>query len=219
MKIDSFLGKYFFLSNFYNKAPFEYNGMRFQNSEAAFQAAKSSSYSERTAFTTLDPREAKKRGREIELRKDWEDVKVQIMEDVIRAKFAQNKPLRVRLIETGDAELVEGNSWGDTFWGADAVTGKGENHLGKILMKIRDECRLTNLERIRALPASELAEILVKEIEVNEGDEGCDGEWYDYYVTSYEAPDGQQFYTFEDAVEHTAYWLSRKVIDTQHEQC
>lgn len=61
------------------------------------------------------------------------------MEEIVRAKFSENETLKNMLLATGDAELKEGNTWNDTFWGIDQKTGSGENHLGKILMKIRDE--------------------------------------------------------------------------------
>ena len=63
------------------------------------------------------------------------------MEEVVRAKFTQNPDLAARLGATGTMPLVEGNSFGDTIWGVDAKTGKGENNLGKILMKVRAELR------------------------------------------------------------------------------
>ena len=108
--IDEFRGKYFFLSNFY-PAPVEYQGYRFENNEAAFQAAKGP---ERMRdFCGLNPQSAKRLGRRIELRSDWEEVKFDVMYQVCRAKFLQNPELAKMLIETGDAELVEGNTWGD----------------------------------------------------------------------------------------------------------
>ena len=61
------------------------------------------------------------------------------MEEIVRAKFYQNPQLAEKLIATADRKIVEGNTWHDTFWGVDAATGKGENHLGVILMKIREE--------------------------------------------------------------------------------
>lgn len=82
---------------------------------------------------------AKRQGRQVALREDWEEVKVGLMEEVVRAKFFQNPDLGKRLLATGDTPLVEGNTWGDTCWGVDTRTGQGENHLGLILMKIRGE--------------------------------------------------------------------------------
>jgi N-glycosidase YbiA len=78
------------------------------------------------------------RGKRVALRSDWEVVKVGIMEQCLRSKFAGSE-LRSLLLSTGDAELVEGNTWNDRFWGV--CRGKGQNHLGKLLMRIRSELR------------------------------------------------------------------------------
>ena len=139
--IDSFRGKYYFLSNFF-PAEVTYNGLTYQNNEAAFQAQKTYSKEERIEFTTLEPRDAKRRGRRVRLRRDWEQVKDRIMEEIVRAKFSQNEELKEQLLATGDAQLVEGNRWNDRYWGVDIQSGVGENHLGKILMKVRSELRL-----------------------------------------------------------------------------
>ena len=136
-KIDGFYGKYFFLSNFY-PTPVVYNGMRFNNTEAAFQAAKCPYRMEE--FCGLNPSDAKRLGRRVHLRDDWEEVKDQVMYDVCVAKFTQSPPLTIALMETGNAELIEGNTWGDKVWGV--CNGVGENRLGKILMRIRDELRV-----------------------------------------------------------------------------
>ena len=61
------------------------------------------------------------------------------MEEIVRAKFGQNPVLADKLLATGDTLLIEGNTWGDKFWGVDTRVGQGENHLGKILMKVRAE--------------------------------------------------------------------------------
>ena len=140
--IDSFRGKYYFLSNFF-PAEVTYNGLTYQNNEAAFQAQKTYSKEERIEFTTLEPRDAKRRGRRVRLRKDWEQVKDRVMEEIVRAKFSQNEELKEQLLATGDAQLVEGNRWNDRYWGVDIRSGVGENHLGKILMKVRSELRLS----------------------------------------------------------------------------
>lgn len=140
--IGSFRGKYYFLSNFF-PAEVTYNGLTYQNNEAAFQAQKTYSKEERIEFTTLEPRDAKRRGRRVRLRKDWEQVKDRIMEEIVRAKFSQNEELKEQLLATGDAQLVEGNRWNDRYWGVDIRSGVGENHLGKILMKVRSELRLS----------------------------------------------------------------------------
>ena len=137
-KISQFRGKYYFLSNFY-PATVTYDGLTYQNSEAAFQAQKCVSFSEKEPFTKMLPDEAKKEGRFVHLRDDWEDVKYSVMEEIVRAKFYQNPDIRERLLKTGDAYLEEGNFWGDRTWGV--VNGNGKNWLGEILMKIREELK------------------------------------------------------------------------------
>lgn len=134
--IDNFRDAYAFLSNFYD-VPVEYNGLCFCNSEAAFQAQKTVDETERVQFTNLDASNAKRLGRIISLRDDWERVKIQVMYEVCYAKFIQNPRLAKWLIETGDEILVEGNTWNDKFWGV--CNGEGANNLGKILMAIRTE--------------------------------------------------------------------------------
>ena len=136
--IDSFRGEYFFLSNFY-EVPVTYGGVTYTNNEAAFQAQKSTDIADRLRFSELPPSQAKRLGRRIALRKDWEQVKISIMTEIVRAKFTQNPELADKLIATGDAHLEEGNDWGDRTWGT--VNGVGANNLGKILMQIRDEIK------------------------------------------------------------------------------
>lgn len=71
------------------------------------------------------------------MRRDWEDIKYDAMYNCVKAKFEQNPDLAEKLIATGDAYLEEGNTWGDRIWGT--VNGIGQNHLGKILMRVRQE--------------------------------------------------------------------------------
>lgn len=91
------------------------------------------------AFIGLPPNRAKAMGRRVKLRKDWEDVKNRIMYEICLAKFVQNKELRDALLSTKDEELIEGNTWNDTYWGI--CNGKGLNMLGKVLMRVRSELR------------------------------------------------------------------------------
>lgn len=138
MVIDTFDGEYAFLSNFYD-AEVKYNGVVYPNSEAAFQAQKCPTRAREFA-NTKTPGQAKRLGRNVPLRADWKDVRIQVMEEIVRCKFIQHPKLAKKLLATGDAELIEGNWWHDCFWGVcDEV---GENHLGKILMKIREEIRI-----------------------------------------------------------------------------
>lgn len=134
--IDKFEGKHYFLSNFYN-APIEYEGFTYENNEAAFQAQKD--LARRSEFVKLPPNKAKSLGRRVNLREDWDEVKVNIMYEIVLAKFIQNENLKRRLINTGNASLIEGNWWKDTFWGV--CNGEGRNELGIILEKIRNELK------------------------------------------------------------------------------
>jgi predicted NAD-dependent protein-ADP-ribosyltransferase YbiA (DUF1768 family) len=74
------------------------------------------------------------------VRIDWPQVRLGIMDDLLRQKFAAGSELATMLVAI-DGHIAEGNSWGDTFWGVDLVTGEGENNLGRLLMTIRDELR------------------------------------------------------------------------------
>jgi ribA/ribD-fused uncharacterized protein len=135
--INSFTGDYYFLSNFY-MASVSYNGWDYTNNEAAFQAQKTKNRRLRfQLFSKASPSEAKATGRKIDLRSDWEEVKDKVMYEIVLAKFTQNPDLKEKLLATGDEHLEEGNTWGDTTWGT--VNGIGENRLGRILMKVRNE--------------------------------------------------------------------------------
>lgn len=141
--INSFVGPCRFLSNFY-PSEITYEGITYPTVEHAFQASKTTILSLRAGMALLPtPDEAKKAGRKLALRADWEDIKDQVMEDCVRLKFAIPE-LKEKLLATGDEELVEGTWWHDQYWGicfCDLHQGKGENHLGKILMKIREELK------------------------------------------------------------------------------
>ncbi len=134
--INEFDGKHHFLSNFWEH-PIVWLGIDFNSVEAAYQASKALSLIIAREFSTLPPGQAKKKGRLITVRPDWENVKLGIMESLVRIKFTDNPWLKEQLLATGDEELIEGNWWGDTFWGV--CKGVGQNNLGKILMQVRQE--------------------------------------------------------------------------------
>lgn len=138
MNILSFRGKYYFLSNFYDAALI-YDGIWYGNAEAAFQAQKCMKKEEKERFSHLPASEAKRLGRKVYMRQDWNRIKVDVMKNILRAKFDQNPDIQYKLMETGNAMLAEGNTWGDTFWGVDMITGEGKNMLGELLMQIRKE--------------------------------------------------------------------------------
>ena len=140
--INCFNGKYAFLSNFYG-SPVNYNGLSYLNNEAAFQAQKTLDENIRKEFTQLPPNLAKRKGRKVALRSDWERVKDVVMYELCLEKFVGNVTLLDLLHQTKDVEIVEGNYWHDNYWGnctcdrCKNVVGK--NELGKILMEIRDK--------------------------------------------------------------------------------
>lgn len=136
-KIEEFSGKYRFLSNFLEGCPFVYDGILHKTSEHAFQAAKTLDPMWHAKITTaIGPGQAKMFGRKAPIRSDWDSIRIGVMLDILRAKF-KDPTLKRMLLETGDAELIEGNYWNDHFWGV--CDGRGENHLGKLLMQIREE--------------------------------------------------------------------------------
>lgn len=134
--IDDFRYQYRWLSNFH-VAEVYYEGLRYPSTEHAYQAAKSLDPLERIRIANLPmPRDAKKYGKTVVLRPDWEEIKDRVMFDVCFQKFTNHPDLRQALLDTGDAELIEGNTWGDTYWGV--CKGVGRNKLGWTLMKIRE---------------------------------------------------------------------------------
>ena len=137
--IDSFSGQHRFLSNFWSCC-IAFDGHSYRTVEHAYQAAKTLDMEDRRRIRNeASAAGAKKRGKHVELRADWEEVRVDIMRDLLRQKFG-TEPLRSRLLRTGRAKLVEGNWWGDRFWGV--CDGKGKNMLGQLLMEIREELRI-----------------------------------------------------------------------------
>lgn len=134
--IREFIDAYAFLSNFYH-SPVKYRNLIYLNAEAAFQAQKESCEKDKEQYTRMNPAQAKLVGRNCNLREDWEEIKEQTMYEIVKAKFTQNKALARLLLATGDAYLEEGNWWHDTTWGV--CNGVGENKLGKILMRVREE--------------------------------------------------------------------------------
>lgn len=138
--IDCFDNSNVFLSNFFC-SPVEHEGLVYPSIEHAFQAAKTSDHYLRiTIKDAKTPGEAKRMGRNLKLREDWEEVKISIMKDLLREKFSSGTLFK-RLIDTGEAILIEGNHWHDNFWGnctCDRCKDiEGQNQLGKLLMEIR----------------------------------------------------------------------------------
>lgn len=137
MAILKFEGTKRYLSNFW-PCLVEYEALIYPSSEHAFQAAKTLDLQERLIIANLPrPFAAKSAGRKIELRSDWGDVRLQVMYEIVLDKFTRHPVLTAKLLDTGVQNLVEGNHWNDTYWGV--CRGKGSNHLGIILMRVRRE--------------------------------------------------------------------------------
>lgn len=136
--INRFDGKYFFLSNF-SPSPFRVDYVLFPTMEHYFQANKADNQNDylHIAYAPT-PGEAKRLGRKIQLRSNWEEIKDEVMLTGLRKKFADPE-LRNLLLATGDEELIEGNYWRDTYWGV--CNGVGQNKLGKLLMQVREEIK------------------------------------------------------------------------------
>jgi len=140
--ISEFRGEHRFLSNFW-LVRIIYAGWTFRSVEHAYQCAKIAAWDDCPAFHAIQqartPGEAKRLARTIpfEIDPNWDECRVRVMDYLLAAKFAPDTPLADRLLATGDAELREGNHWGDRFWGVDAHSGEGRNVLGQLLMKQR----------------------------------------------------------------------------------
>lgn len=137
--IDKFQDEHCWLSNFWPCIIKDDLGREWLSAEAAYQAMKSEDRKVQDQFLELNPFQAKKLGKRILIRPGWANNRLEVMKRIVMAKFTQNRDLKEKLISTGDEELIEGNWWGDTFWGV--CHGKGQNHLGKILMEVRKELR------------------------------------------------------------------------------
>lgn len=144
MAITSFSGEYRWLSNFYYAGVF-FEGRLYPSTEHAYQAAKTLSSAEREAVKLCKTcGQAKRLGQTVTVRPDWESVKLDVMYAVVWYKFANHDNLKKLLLATGDQHLIEGNTWRDYFWGV--CGGRGENHLGRILMDVRNKLWLITTE-------------------------------------------------------------------------
>lgn len=138
-RIDKFTGDYRFLSNFY-PVFIMYQDVIYPTLEHAYQAQKTLDEDLRLAIAATPrqlPGRAKRAGARLLLRPDWEAVRVSVMYELLKLKYQLGTDLAARLLETGNADLVEGNTWGDRFWGVFA--GEGQNWLGRLTMLVRAE--------------------------------------------------------------------------------
>ena len=143
--INSFAGEYAFLSNMY-PCKIIYKELEFPSSEHLYQWLKIPNTQEGQWWRdkireAVHGKVAKKLANNPKCPKvdkfyEFDHIKLDRMKLAVYLKFTQNEDLAELLRETGDEELIEGNTWNDTFWGV--CNGIGQNHLGKILMKMRE---------------------------------------------------------------------------------
>lgn len=139
--ITVFRGPTRWLSNFH-EIPITFDGHEYKTVEHAYMAAKTLDWAEREAIRNCKtPGDAKRMGRTVTLRSDWEEIKLPVMKMLLKAKFS-DPTLKAKLLETVPHELIEGNAWGDRVWGAewdaDENQWVGQNLLGKAIMEIRE---------------------------------------------------------------------------------
>lgn len=135
--ITQFNEEYRWLSNFWRCDVWSC-GQTYPTVEHAYQAMKTCDLDAREVIRGQPtPGEAQRRGRYLVLRPEWEDIRIGVMERLVRDKFTRHADLGLLLRETGVRQLIEGNDWGDRFWGVS--NGAGLNHLGRILMGVRAE--------------------------------------------------------------------------------
>jgi hypothetical protein len=121
------------------------DGMEFSSVEHAYVAAKTMDMGVRKKIQCIGtPGACKRFGRNVVIRADWDDIKLVVMEELLAQKFSRGTSLANRLDSTGSCQIIEGNTWGDTFWGV--CGGTGHNHLGRLLMKVREKNRESNHE-------------------------------------------------------------------------
>lgn len=139
--ISQFRGENYFLSNFY-PCEIEFRGILYPSVEHAYMSAKNDSlwWKSYCSDINVSAADVKTRSRSIELVENWDDNRLNLMEELLQYKFSK-EPCKSKLLNTGEAIIEEGNNWNDVYWGICLKTGLGENHLGKIIMKIRTNLR------------------------------------------------------------------------------
>lgn len=145
--IDKFYGNYLWLSNF-SVCRIEYGGYVYKSVQSAYKAQKFEGTllqkdRIKKIYTKIQANQAKVLGTILPARSDWEEVRIDIMKELLRIKFNQF-PFKEQLLETGDEELIQGNYWHDITFGkcyCQEHKGEGQNILGKLIMQIREQLK------------------------------------------------------------------------------
>lgn len=149
--ITEFSGENRWLSNFWPTPDVFMFGLKFPTTEHAYQAARVPS-EKRHLFLGISPGQAKRLPKKLGYEKGcsmWAERKLDVMRELIQQKFAKGTELGKKLQATGYCEIIEGNTWGDVYWGV--CKGRGENNLGKLLMVQRDALN-SSINLSRSLP-------------------------------------------------------------------
>jgi len=149
--IDKFEGDYRFLSNFW-ECPILWNGVTYKSAEHFYQARKAITPEDHEKIRNASVSECKRIGNRIDIRDDWDSIKIRVMDDVVFLKFTQNKDLQIKLMKTFPSRLVEGNTWHDNFWG-NCTCKKcskqfGKNYLGQTLEHWRQMFIVDMIEKL-----------------------------------------------------------------------
>jgi|TARA_Y100000310_G_scaffold263231_2_gene273305 hypothetical protein len=141
--ITEFQGKYRFLSNFWPATVIGPSSIVYPTVEHAYQAAKTEDERQHWRIMHMNtPGMAKRAGRRLVMRSDWDEVKYDIMYELVKQKFFNNDELANSLMDTQDVPIIEGNMWHDNYWGSchcSRHNGGGQNKMGGILMLVRGE--------------------------------------------------------------------------------
>lgn len=137
INVTTFEDEFEFLNMFYN-CKITIGKFTYLNAYSAFVASKCKNENDKRAFTRLNAIKAKKKNKSINKREDWDDVKINVMKEIQRAKFTQNPELKDKLLKI-DGTIENHVMYNDTFWSKTLVNNKGKNMLGEILMELRNE--------------------------------------------------------------------------------
>jgi ribA/ribD-fused uncharacterized protein len=159
MTISNFSGEHAYLSNFYVR-PLRVGSIVYTCGEQYFQSRKCLYVEDwQEVMTAAYPASQKRIGRHVDLRPDWESVKIPVMRKLLSKKFPRpGENLSERLLSTGNHDLVESNNWGDDFWGQ--VDGTGHNWLGHLLMARRAELRALRIIDLGNAPEAPVSAVL-----------------------------------------------------------
>jgi len=152
--ITNFKGKFDFLDPAYYCLA-GYDGVIYNSAEAAFLASQYDAPCFRSMFrnTALPIWRARELARRLQKRRDWTpELSLDLMRQITLDKFSRTPRLHAALLDTGDEQIVAENNWHEQFWGCcicNTRPGKygrrfscsapGRNHLGEILMSVRDQ--------------------------------------------------------------------------------